>query len=69
MTRQRRHGTTAQKGKVGSYPHFGELALVRVERDEDLVGELVAQILAQNLNVLRLDRHQVVAGPLGLVHL
>ena len=42
--------------------------MISVERDEHLVGELVAQILPQHFNVLRLHRQQIVAGPLALVH-
>ena len=55
--------------EVEIYPHFGELSLVGVERDEDLIGHLVAEILPEHLNVLGLDREEVVARPVRLVHL
>ena len=53
----------------GNYPHFGELCLVGVERDEHLVGHLVTEILPEHFDVLRLHRQQVVARPVVLVHL
>ena len=52
-----------------TYPHFRKLALVRVERDEDLVGQLVGEVLPEHVEVLCLDVEHVVAGPLALVDL
>lgn len=51
-----------------TYPHFGKLSLVSVERDEHLVCHFVTQILPQHLNVLRLDRQQIVARPVRFVY-
>ncbi len=54
---------------VDLLPHLWELALVGVQRDEHLVGQLVAQVGPEHLLVLRLHVEQVVANPVALVNL
>jgi len=65
--------TTANGVKRGkmpreTYPHLRELALIRIERYENLIRELVSEILPQHVKILCLYVQQIVSGPLTLVY-
>lgn len=68
-TTQKRNKLITEDKIVSNYPHLWKLRLVGVERDEDLISQLVTEVLPEHLHVLRLHVDQVVTRPLRLVDL